>query len=168
MRIILLALALVLSGTARADASTTAPAATGKLELGGIDVKGIRATVELLEDMKLAIKRPFDNDPAHYDDMVCLIKENDGFRAQGAVLECGTQGWFNMQRTVSERDMTLSAHPDLVATTTLGHPWHVERLLNHQQLAALRQVLGVLPAPGKGDVEVVTDEQSVPADARQP
>jgi hypothetical protein len=154
---------------ADADAPTPAPAAaTGKLELGSIDVRGIKATVELLEDMKLAIKRPFDNAPAHYDDMVCLIKDNDGFRAQGAVLECGTQGWFSMQRAIYHRDMTLNGHPDLATTANLGHPWHVERLLNHEQLAALRQVLGMLPAPGKGDVEVVTDEPPAPADAHRP
>ena len=143
---------------APAPATTAAPAAASKtLELGSIEAKGLRATVEVLEDVKLAIKRPFDNDPAHYDDMVCLIKDNDGFRAQGAILECGSQGWFAMQREIHARDMSVTEQTDLTSTPTLGHPWHVERLLNHDQLGALRTVLGLLPEPGRGDVQVVDD-----------
>lgn len=160
MRISPLLLLACFGAPAWADAPAAAPSAAtsvSTLELGNIEAKSLRATVEVLEDMKLAIKRPFDNDPAHYDDMVCLIKDNDGFRAQGGVLECGTQGWFNMRRTIYHRDMVITGDPDLVSTTVLGHPWHVERLLNHDQLAALRNVLGLLPAPGKGDVQVVND-----------
>ncbi len=161
----------MLAGTALCIASaqaaapvTPAPAAvTGTLQLGDVEVKSLRATVELLEEMKTAIKRPFDNDPAHYDDMVCLLKDNDGFRAQGMVLECGTQGWFGMQREIHNRDMSVTEDASLTTTPALGHPWHVERLLDHEQLAALRKMLGVLPETGKGDVQVVDDLHGTPA-----
>ncbi|HEY3646111.1 MAG TPA: hypothetical protein VGM16_12300 [Gammaproteobacteria bacterium] len=122
--------------------------------------------VQVLEEMKLAIKRPFDNDPAHYDDMVCFIKDNSGYRAQGAILECGSQGWFAMQRGIHARDMNVTEQTDLTTSPNLGHPWHVERLLDHRQLAALRKVLGLLPEHGKGDVQVVEDAPA-PAPAPQ-
>jgi hypothetical protein len=155
----LLSLMLTLPyAAASADSPTLPPpAVTGTVQLGDVEVKSLRATVELLEEMKTAIRRPFDDSPAHYDDMVCLLKDNSGFRAQGMVLECGTQGWFGMQREIHNRDMSVTADPSLTTTPNLGHPWHVERLLDHEQLAALRKVLGVLPEPGKGDVQVVDD-----------
>lgn len=145
---------------APAWADTPAPTAASKaasaqgMELGQVQVKGTAATVEVLREMKNAIKAPFDNDPTHYDDMVCVIKDDDGFRAQGKLLECGTQGWFGMER----RRRTFG---DLLGNKTpvptLGHPWHVERLLDYDQLAALRELLKTLPAPGEGDVQVVDD-----------
>jgi hypothetical protein len=114
--------------------------------------------VEVLQQMKTAIDAPFDNDPKHYDDMVCRITDNDGFRAEGAILECGTQGWFGMYRNKQHQASNPLA-TDLPGTPTasLGHPWHIERLLNHEQLAALRTVLDKLPLPGKGEVQIVDD-----------
>ena len=114
--------------------------------------------------MKVALKAPFDNSPKHYDDMVCRIRDNDGFRAQGVLLECGTQGWFSMHRSGYHQNMAIT-DPDNAAITNLGHPWHIIRLLNHEQVDALRSVLGELPAPGKGDVQVVGSEAQTPAPA---
>lgn len=169
VRVLLLATGLWIPVAALADApsgaSTPAPAAASTAQLGQVDVTGTRPLVELLQQMKTAIDAPFTNDPKHYDDLVCRIVDNDGYRAQGAVLDCGTQGYYSMRRTILHRDMVPTEDVDMTTTTTLGHPWHVERLLNHEQLAALRKVLGKLPAPGKGDVEILDDRSPAPAAA---
>jgi hypothetical protein len=148
---------------APAAATTLVPAAASTAELGEVHVKGLKPMVEVLQQMKTAINAPFSNDPKHYDDMVCRIEDNSGFRAEGALLDCGTQGWFNMQHSIIHRDMDVTADPKLAGTPNLGHPWHIQRLLNHEQLAALRAVLAKLPAPGKGDVQIVDDSRH-PAD----
>ncbi|HEY4128573.1 MAG TPA: hypothetical protein VGN70_11040 [Gammaproteobacteria bacterium] len=137
--------------------SKAAAAASDTAQLGEIHVRGLKPMVEVLQQMKTAIDAPFSNDPKHYDDMVCRIEDNSGYTAQGAMLDCGTQGWFNMQRGILHRDMDVAADPRLASSPTLGHPWHIVRLLNHEQLAALRSVLAKLPLPGKGEVQIVDD-----------
>ena len=67
-----------------------------------------------------------------------------------------------MRRGIYHRDMDATEDPSLSDTPTLGHPWHIVRLLNHEQLEALRSVLGKLPAPGKGEVEIL-DEAPAPS-----
>ncbi|HEY3858227.1 MAG TPA: hypothetical protein VGM47_01295 [Gammaproteobacteria bacterium] len=166
MRILVILIATLCLGSAWAEAPqapaasgrSPAPAAASATHLGEIHVQGLRSMVEVLQQMKTAIDAPFDNDPKHYDDMVCRITDNDGFRAQGAILECGTQGWFGMYR-YQQHGASNPISTDLTSTptTSLGHPWHIERLLNHEQLAALRTVLGKLPLPGKGEVQIVDD-----------
>ena len=154
----------VTQATAPAPGSRPAVPAAGNIaELGKVEVTGTKPLVELLQQMKTAIDAPFSNDSKHYDDMVCRIVDNDGYRAQGAVLDCGTQGYYSMRRGILRRDMKLNADVDTTSTATLGHPWHIVRLLNHEQLASLRKVLGKLPPPGKGDVEVLDDLTPAPA-----
>ena len=170
MRILIAILATLFFSAAWADpavapaaATTPTPVAASTAQLGQVDVTGMKPMVEVLQQMKTAINAPFSNDPKHYDDMVCRIEDNSGFRAQGALLDCGTQGWFNMQHSIIHRDMDATADPRLATTPTLGHPWHIQRLLNHEQLAALRAVLAKLPLPDKGDVQIVDDSRH-PAD----
>lgn len=172
---VLLAAALCLPTLGFADAPVAGtraapPAATASsgntAELGQVDVNSIKPLVEVLEQMKTAIDAPYDNSPKHYDDMVCRLRENAGFRAQGLILDCGSQGWYAMQRNIRNRDMNVVEDTSLSTTPTLGHPWHIVRLLNHEQLAALRKVLGKLPEPGKGDVQVILDD-GTPAAASQ-
>jgi hypothetical protein len=162
--LILCLCAPALAGAAPSAGTTTAApaAATSTAQLGQIEVDSIKPLVETLEQMKLAMTTPFDNDPKHYDVMVCRLKTAIDSRAGGRILECGTQGWFNMQRSIYAREMNVVTDPSMTGTPTLGHPWHSERLLNFKQLQALRAVLGKLPEPGKGDVEVVLDD-AVPA-----
>jgi len=155
--LVLCAPALAWADAPAAGTATAAPAA-GTTQLGSIQVNSIKPLVETLEQVKLAMTTPFDNDPKHYDVMVCRLKTAIDSRAGGRILECGTQGWFNMQRTIYAREMNVVQDPGMTATPALGHPWHTERLLDFKQLAALRQVLGKLPQPGKGDVEVVLDD----------
>lgn len=153
--------------TAPASATTAAPAAESTAQLGEVEVRSIKPLVEILEQMKTAIDAPYDNNPKHYDNMVCHLRESEGYRAQGMILDCGTQGWYAMQRNIRERDMNVVEDTSLSTTPNLGHPWHIERLLNHEQLAALRKVLGKLPEPGKGDVQIVLDD-SAPAASTAP
>lgn len=152
-----------------AAATARAPAASSTARLGQIDVKSIRPLVEVLEQMKTAITTPYDNDPKHYDNLVCRLRDPIDGRATGKILDCGTQGWYAMQRNIRARDMNVVEDTSLTTTSTLGHPWHIERLLNFKQLAALREVLGKLPPPGKGDVEVqLEDDQPAPPAATAP
>ena len=153
MRILISILAALSMSGAWAD--TSAPLSTpvpahaskhlDKMPLGQIEVTGMGPLVEALREVKVAVKRPFDNDPAHYDDMVCRLEENSGFRAQGTLLDCGTQGWFSMRR--NEHGLG-----DTQAVSTLGHPWHTLRALDSHQMAALRELLKELPAPDQGHV----------------
>lgn len=123
-----------------------------KIDIGKVNVNAMRQTVETLREMKGALQAPFSNDPKHYDDMVCRFDDNEGFRAQGVLLECGTQGWFSMRRGAhTVGDMSgADASP-----VTLGHPWHTMRLLNHEQAQSLRELLKLLPPPGQGDVQLL-------------
>jgi hypothetical protein len=137
--------------------SKAAAATSDTAQLGEIHVQGLRPVVEVLQQMKTAIGAPFSNDPKHYDDLVCRFDDNSGYTAQGAWLECGTQGWFGMQRIRQTQAMNPLDMVSNKPTATLGHPWHILRLLNHEQLAALRSVLAKLPLPGKGEVQIVDD-----------
>src|SRR5579859_7839010 len=110
MRKLFLALAILtaapvwaLEGPAPGAAAGTAPAASqtgnGKsVHLGKIEVTGVKPLVEFLQEIKVAVKRPFDNDPAHFDDMVCRLGDDQLGSHMSSTLECGTQGWFSMRR----------------------------------------------------------------------
>lgn len=154
--------AWALDAVAPAMAPPTATAATpyaGKsrnVRLGKIQVSGMKTLVETLQEIKVAVKRPFDNDPAHFDEMVCRLDDRQMDTHIGAVLECGTQGWFRMRRDEFQYGGAMS--DGAVSASALGHPWHTERALNPQQASALRSLLKGLPAPGAGKVQLVVDE----------
>jgi len=143
----------------------TVPAAiqpgTGKsVHLGKIELTGVRPLVQTLQEIKVAVKRPFDNDPAHRDDMVCRLGDDELGSHLTMTLECGTQGWFSMQRSAYGYGGVMQS--DAVAVSALGHPWHVVRPLNTKQLQALRTVLKGLPPPGQGDVQLIQDDRHAP------
>jgi hypothetical protein len=156
---------LCMSGAWAADAiaPTAAPPAASATELGKVEVQGHKPRLESLQQMKAAIDTPFSNDPKHYDDMVCRLEDNLSSHVQGMVLDCGTQGWFGMRRSIYRRDMMMTPNPDLSSTPPLGHPWHILRALNPEQVTALRKMLGTLPPPEKGDLEVEGDGTPAPA-----
>ena len=166
MRMSMFVLALACATCAWADTPETPPStatagaathtALNSTKLGKIQVKGLMPMVEVLQQMKVAIDAPFSDDPKHYDDMVCRFADNEGFRAQGKLLDCGTQGWFGMRRGAYHQNMGMD--PDTSATPNLGHPWHIVRMLDQEQLAALRAVLAKLPEPGKGGVKIIGDD----------
>jgi hypothetical protein len=144
----LFALALLLPTVAPADASVipapatrAAPAAASTAQPGKAEVEGLKPLAEELRAMKTAINTPFSNDPKDYDDMVCRLQEKSSSRAKATLLDCGSQGWYGMQRTIHSRDMSPTEDISLTTTPTLGHPWHIVRQLNPQQVAALRQML---------------------------
>lgn len=148
-----------------APVTDAAPAAiqpgTGKsVHLGKIEVTGVKPLVQTLQEIKLAVKRPFDDSPAHFDDMVCRLGDDELGSHLAMTLECGTQGWFSMQRSAYGYGGVMQS--DAVAVSALGHPWHVVRPLNMKQLQALRAVLKGLPPPAQGDVQVMQDDQHAP------
>jgi hypothetical protein len=149
---------------APAAASTPPPAGASrhldKMPLGKIEVTGMKPLVETLREVKVAVKRPFDNDPAHFDDMVCRFDDHGLGTHTGMLLECGTQGWFSMQRNAYSYGGAMQGSEP--AVSSLGHPWHTVRALDPHQMAALRELLKELPPPGQGDVQIV-DEAPAPS-----
>jgi hypothetical protein len=147
--------------------TTTAPAATTQraadsVHLGNVKVTGARQLVQTLQQIKVALNKPVSFDHKHVDDMVCMLHaghQDSIFNRTSAVLECGSAGWFvmrlNAQRGAMDERYYGSDPESRAAITTLGHPWHIERVLSYRQLAALRKLLKKLPAPGKGQVKIV-------------
>ena len=135
------------------------------MELGKVNVKAMRELVKTMQQVKVALKRPYDNNPKHVDDMVCLLHPVS-FRHNQEVLECGNQGWFSSRRDITQRalagasgDWQRAANADSEVandgpSTEHGHPWHAIRALTGTQLMYFRQVLNALPAPGQGVVTV--------------
>jgi hypothetical protein len=164
MRTLAALLITLFLSTAWADspAPSPTPAAASTAQLGKVDVTGMKPLVQTLREVKVAVKRPFDNDPKHFDDMVCRLETGaDTDSRAGAVLECGTQGWYGMRR--NEYQYGNWGTGDVPAISTLGHPWHVVRALNMKQVQALRTLLKEVPAPDEGDVQVIDDEAATPA-----
>lgn len=129
------------------------------VHLGKVEVTGLQPLAAVLQEVKVAVKRPFDNDPAHFDDMVCRLGDNALGSHITRTLECGTQGWFAMRRN-SFMFGNFMVKGAAVAVSTLGHPWHTMRELNPRQIAVLRELLRELPPPGQGLVEVVDEGQA--------
>ena len=162
MRMLTAILTVLCVSSAWADAPAAAsapPAATvkhlDKMKLGTVEVTGLKPLVEALRELKVAVKRPFDNDPAHFDDMVCRFDDHPLGTHTGMLLECGTQGWFSMRRNFYQYGGAMQGSEP--AVSTLGHPWHSLRALDPGQLAALRELLKQLPPPGQGDVQIVDE-----------
>lgn len=163
-------LCVMASGTALSAASppTVATAASTHegshaTELGPVEVQGMRQIAEVLQQIKVAFSKPITSDPKHVDDMVCMIHAG---RASGsihnrteAVLECGTNGWYLMRAGATQsavRQGYIGPDAEMYgANPTLGHPWHIKKILNYNQLAALRKLLKEVPRPGQGTVKIV-------------
>ena len=146
------------AGTRATAATTPAPAQpttnSKNVHLGKIDVQGLQPLVQTLQEIKVAVKRPFDNEPAHFDDMVCRLGDGSLGSHMSSTLECGTEGWFAMRRN---QYLFGNGWGGEAAVSTLGHPWHTVRALNPHQMMVLRELLRELPPPGQGPVEVVGD-----------
>src|SRR5579859_5808489 len=98
MRILAALLTVLCMSTAWADAPALAtvralapasPKHLDKIQLGKIEVEGMKPLVEALQEIKVAVKRPFDNDPAHFDDMVCRLGDDQLGSHMSSTLECG-------------------------------------------------------------------------------
>ena len=163
MRLLAALLAVLYVSGAWADAPAAAgvaPAPAGvkhldKMKLGSVEVTGLKPLVETLRELKVAVKRPFDNDPAHFDEMVCRFDDHALGTHTGMLLECGSQGWFSMERNAYQYGGAMQGSEP--AVSALGHPWHTLRLLDPRQMAALRELLKELPPPGQGDVQIVDE-----------
>ncbi|MDE1984842.1 MAG: hypothetical protein KGL98_11660 [Gammaproteobacteria bacterium] len=133
------------------------------MELGKVNVIAMRRMIQTLQQVKVALKRPFDDNPKHVDDMVCRLHPAS-FRHNQEVLECGNEGWFSSRRDITQRalaggDWQRAANADSEVANDgpsqeYGHPWHAIRALTGTQLMYFRQVLNALPAPGQGMVTV--------------
>jgi len=154
MRILAALLTVLCMSTAWADAPALAtvralapasPKHLDKIQLGKIEVEGMKPLVEALQEIKVAVKRPFDNDPAHFDDVVCRLEDQNTGTHLGRLLECGTQGWFGMRRNAFAYGGIMNGNTPAVAS--LGRPWHTLRTLDPRQLQALRALLKEVPPP---------------------
>ena len=159
-------LAAAAQSTTPATAASTQAQARAQpvtMELGKVNVKAIRELVKTMQQVKVALKRPFDNNPKHVDEMVCRLHPVS-FRHNQQVLECGSQGWFSSRRDITQRalvggDWQRAANADSEVANDgpsqeYGHPWHAIHALTGTQLMYFRQVLNALPAPGQGVVTI--------------
>lgn len=104
-----MSLALVLSlGTATgplhaADAPDTQPT----LHLGTIEVRGAAQIVAALRVIKIALRTPFSDDPAHADDPVCRIQKQLGETRE--YLDCATNRDFRRRREATQVAITVGS-----------------------------------------------------------
>lgn len=138
------------------NSTATSQASPQTANLGKINVKAMRALVQTLQMVKVALKTPYSDDR---NAVVCSINSGRG----AATLECGSNSFYMDRRDschfgVMVREVSCS---DLgTSSFTWGghdqfHDWHSVRTLSQQQLMHLRELLKQLPPPGQGDVAVV-------------
>lgn len=148
-----------------------APSATqpASIELGKVNVTAMRRMIETLQQVKVALRRPFDDNPKHVNDMVCRLHVDASVHSV-AHLECGNEGWFSSRRDIvsralgggwvnagqegMERAFAANSEAGNGPSPEYGHPWHSVRTLTPTQLMYVRQILNALPAPGQGEVTV--------------
>lgn len=103
---------LILCAAPTALYAADAPAAgEPTLQLGTVEVQGNQQIVATLQAIKLALKAPFSNDPAHANDPVCRIEKSLGEARE--YLNCATNRDY-----IVRRDATQLA----VENGTLGVP----------------------------------------------
>jgi hypothetical protein len=86
-------------------------AAQPTLQLGTVEVQGNQQVLATLQAIKLALKAPYSNDPAHANDPVCRIEKQLGETRE--YLDCATN-----RDLIKRRDATQLA----VEIGTLGVP----------------------------------------------
>ena len=103
----------------------------------------------------MALNQPISPSRGNADVVVCMIVTGHGHtnveERMGAVLECGTNSWF-IDR------LGRCGGIDYASTHAVYHrksAWHTCRTLSFVQRMYLRELLKVLPPPGKGTVVVV-------------
>ncbi|MDE2234915.1 MAG: hypothetical protein KGK44_05120 [Gammaproteobacteria bacterium] len=135
--------------------------------LGKINVTATRQLIKTLQTVKVALNASYSDSPDQANAVVCRVRTGHGYlnseERMGAVLECGTNSWFTWRREKCKSAMhaaDCASEMDTAAFKRKG-AWHSMRPLNFKQLAALRQLLKSLPAPGKGQV-VVVDKSGKP------
>jgi hypothetical protein len=144
--------AAAIGAVASPGASTTAkPASTN---LGKVQVTGIKQLVRTLQTVKAALNQPFSSSPDQANVVVCRIIHSHGelhvATRMGAILECGTNGWFTSRRDAyHQRGNTADAVADAPDTPVYARKgaWHSVRVLSLQQVQALRSLLNKLPPP---------------------
>lgn len=122
-----------------AASASTSQAKVTTAELGKVNVKATRQLVQTLQQVKVALKRPFDPSRNLEDAMVCRLWHG---RMSGA-LECGTEGWFTRRRDDAQR-----AWRGMGPAPVIGHPWHSMHPLNYRQMMVFRKLLKEFPPPG--------------------
>lgn len=115
------------------------PGAT--LQLGTIQVKGDQQIIAALQAIKLALKAPYSNDPAHADDPVCRIEKQLGETRE--YLNCGTNRDLAKRRDATQLSVetgTLGTAPgaDLLRSFLAKQPDHqIHMKVNGGALQAL-------------------------------
>jgi hypothetical protein len=134
-------LATLLSAAAYADgpASTDQPV----LQLGVVSVTGQHDVISVLRSIKLALKTPYSDDPAHADDMVCRIEKQLGEAKE--YLDCGinrdlTRRRDTTQMSILSGSLGLPPGSDLLRSFITAQPQHHLRVpVNGGNLQAVLQ-----------------------------
>ena len=101
MRPIVPVLVLLLSATPVAVRADDAPASSQPtIELGTVEVQGSEKIVAALQAIKVALKTPFSDDPAHANDPVCRIVKQLGEARE--YLDCATNRDYSRRRDATQ------------------------------------------------------------------
>lgn len=149
------------SASKTSSPSTSSTKTPPSAQLGKINVKATRELIKTLRVVKVAMHESYSDSPDKANVMVCRIITGHGHvnveERMGAVLECGSNSWFTWKRENCRNSNNMADCTADISSTAYKRKgaWHSMRELNFKQLAALRQLLKTLPAPGKGQVVLV-------------
>lgn len=133
-------------------------------KLGKVEVKGtaaIKAEVRALQTIKVALKKPFSDDPAKAGATVCrIIHRSRGVHVaerMGAILECGSNSWFTWRRSNCQNEGIAACAAQLPTSTYKRKgAWHKERAISLTQVMQLRKLVATLPPPDSTRTIIVT------------
>ncbi len=134
-------LATLLSAAAYADGPV--PTSQPVLQLGVVSVTGQHDVISVLRSIKLALKTPYSDDPAHADDMVCRIEKQLGEAKE--YLDCGINRDLSKRRdstqmSIMSGTLGVPPHTDLFQSFVTAQPQHHLRVpVNGGNLQAVLQ-----------------------------
>lgn len=171
MKSFALALALTLSALSTVLRADDAPVVDQPvMQLGTVQVHGNEKIMATLRAIKLALKSPFSNDPAHADDPVCRIEKSLGEARE--YLNCATNRDYIKRRAATQLSVEtgtlgVPGGADLLRSFLAQEPDH--RIHMAVKGAGLQALLAQIPdAPAEAPAAATSAApKSVPAAATQ-
>lgn len=176
---LLVASALLSAGpwlAAAAQSTTPAPKVTSRtpaasstnsksVQLGKVNVNGIRELVRSLQTVKVALKEPFSSSADKANVTVCRFIHGAGHTSaeerMGASLDCGSNSWYTWRKDACHLALMAKEYGNCAdgqltsAAYKRNGAWHSVRYFNLTQLMYLRQLLKKLPPPGSSEKIIV-------------
>jgi hypothetical protein len=150
-----------------AHAGDPAPADEPVLQLGVVSVKGQRDVMNTLRSIKLALKTPYSDDPAHADDLVCRIEKQLGEAKE--YLDCGinrdlSQRRDSTQTTIFSGTLGVPNGTDLLRSFVAKQPQHHLRVpVNGGNLQKVLEQIPDAPVAAAGTAMAPAAASGAPA-----